>query len=171
MQPAGVADSSELPLQAVLVWGFKVPQQLRMRHIPGAPQLTCLRELPIAWRCQVLKAMAACTNSRPCAGPRPAFLLGSMLQLQKKGSHILHQEYTRRFGPLFKTYGPSGANVVVTSPELVRCRHLPFAPRCTAARYLNTPYARQRQAQTGTVLVKVLAQPAASGRRRPLWLS
>ena len=54
------------------------------------------------------------------AGPFPTWMMGSMLQLRAKGSHIYHQELAKKYGPIFKTWGVGRPFIVVTSPKLCR---------------------------------------------------
>ena len=177
-------------VQGILWVGFKVPQQIKMRHIPGAhPEYLCSGQHTVTgclisssisalqcqrawlalhiWRLHALtsqhgqlcnplilgvytrRSNVACRSSAELPGgqhaqaaaegqPHPARRVRQAVRTnfqdvrpirRKRGGHLSRAdevrhhskyEHAKQYGPIFKTYGPSGANVVVTSPELTR---------------------------------------------------
>ena len=84
-----------------------------------------------------------------CAGPKPSWLAGSLLDIHRHapraahrepaagdplharrvGMHVWHQQLAQKYGNVFVYFrGGAGAEVCVTSPKLVRSALRPVVP-------------------------------------------
>ncbi|KAK9803864.1 hypothetical protein WJX73_010382 [Symbiochloris irregularis] len=57
---------------------------------------------------------------RNIPGPRPIWYLGNLIAMQKAGSYKFSQICARKYGQVFKVWGPMWPNIVFTAPADVR---------------------------------------------------